>query len=134
MKIKYVGLKLDGETAFSRETGITWMPGMVEEVTGPITSKMLQHPDVFEEVKDDAKTAATAKQVQTLAPGAVVGSTTVTGDSIIQLEDGSKMSLDGKDVDSLRVLAKSLGQTVHPKAGAAKITAALLAAFPVKPE
>ena len=54
MKIKYVGVKPDGETAFARESGVArWMPGSSHEVPDHVGVKMLRHPDVF--ARDDAK-------------------------------------------------------------------------------
>ncbi|MGE4244006.1 hypothetical protein [Ramlibacter sp.] len=47
-KIQYVGVKKDGETAFVRETGITWFPGTVKTIAdAELVAKMLRHPDVF---------------------------------------------------------------------------------------
>lgn len=60
MKIKYVGLKEDGETAFSAITGITWFPGSSEDVPNPIAVKMLQHPDVFARDEETVGTGTTA--------------------------------------------------------------------------
>lgn len=58
MKIKYVGVKEDGETAFSRDSGIErWMPGDSFDVPDPVGVKMLQHPDVF--ARDAGKPAKT---------------------------------------------------------------------------
>jgi hypothetical protein len=48
-KLKYVGVKKDGETAFFHETGgITWLPGTVKTIADrDLAAKMLRHPDVF---------------------------------------------------------------------------------------
>lgn len=87
MKIKYVGVKEDGETAFHRETGITWMPGSAHEVPDHVAAKMLNHPDVFAKAEDaPAKTVKAGKESAkdtgstseatssiTLAPGAAIG-------------------------------------------------------------
>lgn len=77
MKLKYVGVKEDGETAFSRETGITWFPGSVEDVPTAMAVKMLQHPDVFAEADEQspAKPVIANAAGLTLAPGGSVGST-----------------------------------------------------------
>ena len=53
-------------------------------------------------------------------------------DYVIELADGTKKTLDGMDVNALRALAKQLAVSVHPSAGIAKVTAALVAAFPLK--
>lgn len=51
--------------------------------------------------------------------------------SIIRMPDGMTRILDGLDKEALHALAKELGVTVHFKAGAEKVTAALVAAFPI---
>lgn len=49
MKIKYVGLKKDGETAFASESGIAlWLQGDAHDVKDATAAKMLKHPDVFQ--------------------------------------------------------------------------------------
>jgi hypothetical protein len=49
IKIKYVGVKVDGETAFAAQSGIErWMKGDSFEVPDGIATKMLEHPDVFQ--------------------------------------------------------------------------------------
>lgn len=73
MKIEYVGVKVDGETAFSRETGITWFPGDVNEVPEGIAKRMVQHPDVFAEAGVvQPKKAATAAASSTQEASNVV--------------------------------------------------------------
>jgi hypothetical protein len=47
VKIKYVGLKTDGERAFKELTGIEWFPGDVKEVSDEHAKVMLRHGDVF---------------------------------------------------------------------------------------
>ena len=47
MKVKYVGLKVNGSTAFKAQTGITWFPGDSHEVKDSIAVNMLKHSDVF---------------------------------------------------------------------------------------
>lgn len=86
MKIKYTGVKEDGETAFSLETGITWFPGMEEEVSTAMAAKMLQHPDVFTRAEEGAAqtiTLASAASVKAaplptvaapVEPGVLLGS------------------------------------------------------------
>ena len=56
-KIKYVGLKQDGETAFSRMEGAPaiWMQGDSYEVPDNVAKLMLEHPMVF--ALDDAPVA-----------------------------------------------------------------------------
>lgn len=135
MKIKYVGVKQDGETAFSRETGITWFPGTCEDVPVAMAAKMLKHPDVFAE--DVAEVVAPAAPVaptapitlqplnkaasdlqSTLAPGSVVGEGAAT----------AKPDLDTLTREELHALAKERGIKVHHSSGAVAVKAALLAA------
>lgn len=47
IKIKYVGLKQDGERAFKEHTGIEWFQGDEREVSEEHAAMMLRHPDVF---------------------------------------------------------------------------------------
>jgi hypothetical protein len=64
MKIKYVGVKQDGETAFSSETGITWFPGSRETVAPAVAAKMLKHPDVFAEDEAEVIQAVAPKKTR----------------------------------------------------------------------
>lgn len=59
-KLKYVGLKEDGETAFHERTGIPrWMPGDAHNITeAALVARMLQHPDVFALVTEEDAPAA----------------------------------------------------------------------------
>lgn len=135
MKIAYVGVKLDGETAFIDKTGITWMPGDVFEVANDVATKMLQHPDVFAKVEEKpAKSAAKADNTNsvsnvTLTPGAKVEPSAVKPEYVLYLKDGATKVLDGLEKDELQALAKELGVKVHHQAGAAKVIEALQAAF-----
>lgn len=156
MKIKYVGAKIDGETAFANLSGIErWMPGDSFDVKDGVATRMLQHPDVFaladSETVPQAKT--TAPQI-TLAPAASQSATvTVTDDNAVNpaalslspgavvenpapvsitLADGTVKVLDGLDKPALYELTKELGLKVHPAFGPAKLIAALQEAFPAK--
>lgn len=116
MKLKYVGLKTDGESAFSPETGITWMPGDSREVRDVVAQRMLNHPDVFAvDEADDVPTAPTQSAEQ----------------NKIQLPDGEVRSLDGLNDDALREFAKTHGVAVHHKAKGQKLVDALMSAFPL---
>lgn len=115
MKIKYVGLKEDGEAAFSNETQITWLPGSVQDVPLAIAQRMLKHPDVF--AVDDEPLMD--KQIVPL--------------QLIMLPDGVMHALDDKDKAELHAMAKAHGVDVHHNAGADKVITALVAAFPVNP-
>lgn len=116
MKIKYVGLKQDGETAFADKTGITWMPGDSREIAdAALCKRMLQHPDVFAEDTGEAADG-------TLKDGPARTS--------IKLTDGTLKELAELDKDALHALAAELQVKVHHAAGAAKVLEALFAAFP----
>lgn len=57
MKIIYVGVKEDGETAFASQTGIErWMQGDVHDIPTAVAARMLEHPDVFAKA-DEARRA-----------------------------------------------------------------------------
>jgi hypothetical protein len=157
MKIKYVGVKQDGETAFSHLSGIElWLPGDSFEVKDSVAIRMLQHPDVF--AVDDSETqpvanAAAPQAVKapakssepvlkpegsaidpaslSLAPGAVVENPIPLS---ITLPDGTVKVLDGLDKAALYELTKELGVKIHPASGPAKLIAALQEAFPAKAE
>lgn len=65
-RIKYVGLKADGERAFEANTGITWMPGSAHSVSVEHAALMLNHPDVWalddEQPEKPGQTLADAKE------------------------------------------------------------------------
>lgn len=117
MKIKYVGAKPDGETAFSDKTGITWHPGDVHEVKEAVAAAMLKHPDVF---------AIDAVEVVPTKADAPISAS-------ITLADGSVVALDALDKEALHALAKEQGVAIHHAAGSAKVVEALVAAFAIKP-
>lgn len=144
MKIKYVGAKTDGETAFIHLTGLTWFPGDSFEVDNKHAPRLLNHPDVFERDTEQAQakvlapvqkpvTTPAAGDVDpnklTLTPGATVEN---TKPATITLPDGTAKVIDGLSKEELHALAKSLEVKIHPASGAAKVSAALLEAFPVK--
>src|SRR3990167_1459719 len=100
MKIKYVGLKTDGETAFASEVGIAkWMPGDSVEITNPaVVSRMLKHPDVFAE--DTIK----ATKQPAIPVSAVIGAGTDAA--------GAALTLTGMDDAAVRSYAKEQGLKV----------------------
>ena len=135
-KIKYVGLKQDGETAFSRETGITWFPGDSHEVPEGMAKRMLNHPDVFA-LDGSAKVAKPT--LQPPAPAAPASTEPVTETQVstdpanIKLAPGAavnpteaKVDLNALDKDALHALAKERGVKVHHNAGADKVREALI--------
>ena len=107
MQIKYVGLKPDGETAFSKEPGAPaiWLQGDSYDVPEAIAKRMLQHPDVFK--LDDG--AATKTEEQSKPE---------------EIND----EFSGLTKEQLHALAKERGISVHHAAGAAKVAEALRAA------
>lgn len=134
MKIKYVGMKQDGETAFSDETRITWFPGSVEDVPDAVAERMLKHPDVFA-VHDELLTGGQVVEkpaALSLADAKPVATAHDETPSTIQLADGALLPLNGLDNAALHELAKTHSVNVHHNAGAPKVIAALVAAFPVK--
>lgn len=146
MKIKYVGLKLDGETAFKSECGITWMQGDEHEIRDDLAKRMLRHPDVFEEVVElqpekpaitlqpQTVTEPVATTGDTLAPGAEikpVGQGDAAPKFLMAAKEGASIVLDDLDKAALHALAKESGVKVHHAAGADTVRKALIEAFPV---
>lgn len=128
MKIKYVGLK-DEETAFSPETGITWVPGASHEISAAIAKRMLAHPDVFAE---DTGDAAPATVVKTAAPAPTpVPPAGEPPKFVIGTPDGP-LVLDNLDRDELWGMANEAGLKPHPKLGEAKLRAMLIERFPLQ--
>jgi len=128
MKIKYVGLKEQGSTAFADKTGIArWMRGDVHDIAdADLVERMLKHPDIFAVV--DAKAAPkitpapTAAPVapapvqakdstptaQTLAPGAAIepAAQPVTNQDVVA-------TLDAMDDAAVRAFAKAGGLKIQ---------------------
>lgn len=130
MKIKYVGLKTDGETAFARDAGITaWLPGDSIEISDPrVAQRMLQHPDVFA-VDDGRAVKAPAKSVAASTPP--VSEPVLVTNAAMSLAPGAKVeAINLKDLDkaALHALAKERGVKVHHAAGAETVRTALEAA------
>ena len=46
-KLRYIGLKVDGERAFIERTKICWMPGDEHDVSVEHAKLMLPHTDVW---------------------------------------------------------------------------------------
>jgi hypothetical protein len=67
VKIKYVGVKKDGERAFKADTDIEWFPGDVHDVDSKVAEQMLRHPDVFVQVSGEAVTPAPAPKLNAVA-------------------------------------------------------------------
>lgn len=104
MKIKYVGVKEDGETAFASAAGIAkWMPGDSFEIANPqLASRMLQHPDVFAE---DTSTTKASKSTSTPVAAGVLA----PGASITLAPGGAVDPLAGMDDKQVRAFAKNEG-------------------------
>lgn len=85
VKIKYVGVKTDGERAFKADTGIEWFPGHEHEVSEEHAAKMLRHPDVFEQV-----TGAPVKPAKQPALRAVAADQDEVDDEAIAREEAAK--------------------------------------------
>lgn len=110
MKLKYVGVKEQGCTAFAKESGVAlWMIGDVHDIKDTaVAGRMLKHPDVFAlaEESDEKKPDAEVKK-----------------DDENKNDDG----LDALDKAALLQLAKDKGLTIHHASGEDKIRAALRA-------
>ena len=108
MKIKYVGVKLDGETAFAGESGIAlWLDGDSHEVKDTVAAKMLKHPDVF--ALDDAMKAPEPVQVGQVAEPVVMAETGISASGLTPLESMTKAQL--------QELSKAKDIKVHHNAG-----------------
>lgn len=119
MKIKYVGVKLDGETAFAGESGIAlWLDGDSHEVKDTVAAKMLKHPDVF--ALDDAIKAAEPVQVAQVAESVVMAETGIPASGLTPLESMTK--------EQLQELAKAKDLKVHHNAGIDTLIKAIKAA------
>jgi len=106
MKIKYVGVKLDGETAFANESGVAlWLDGDSHEVKDAVAAKMLKHPDVF--ALDEAIKAPEQDEVTI---------------------DPADAELLAMTKDQLQDLAKAKGLKVHHNAGVETLIKAIKAA------
>jgi len=150
MKIKYVGVKVDGETAFAHLSGVAlWMDGDEYEIKDDVAKRMLQHPDVFaladKQEPDTQTTTQTTTQTAdttslTLTPGAEVKAPESTepkdpAEPVASITvEGKVIVLDGLGKDELHDLAKRLGVAVHHASGPDKVIAALQAAFPATAE
>jgi hypothetical protein len=141
MKIKYVGLKTDGETAFIHLTNLTWFPGDSHEVDNKHAPRLLAHPDVFEQDIDAVTATTSTKTVATTAAGSVDSTklTLTPGAKVedpkpvsITLPDGTDKVVEGLTKEELHALAKELDLQVHFATGPVKLIAALVEAFPVK--
>lgn len=144
-KIKYVGLKQDGETAFSRDTGITWFQGDSHEVPDGMAKRMLQHPDVFalddEQPKAEPSKVTLQPAAKVVTPATVAAQTNVepvtetqvsTAPANITLAPGKEVKPEAETVDltaldkeALHALAKERGVKVHHNAGAETVRKAM---------
>ena len=108
MKIKYVGVKVDGETAFASASGIAlWLAGDSHDVDDAVAAKMIKHPDVFAANDIDEQPQAPAE----MAPVSI-GSTQGAVD-----QSASLTPLEGMTKEQLHALAKDKGLKVHHNAG-----------------
>lgn len=99
--IRYVGTKTEGETAFSPATGITWYPGSEHPIPSSIALRMLQHPDVFQDVDNPKKTpqALAAEEATAKAAMPTVGAFNLMDllppGAKITLPDGTHIEIPG---------------------------------------
>ena len=122
MKIKYIGQKTDGETAFIAETQITWMPDAEHDIPAAVAERMLNHPDVF--ALADATSSAPAAEDKPADTG--------TDTQWATAPDGKHLLLSDMSKEQLHECAKQYGVKLHPMTGAPKAIEALQAAFAVK--
>ena len=136
MKIKYVGVKADGETAFAYLSGVAlWMDGDEHEIKDDVAKRMLQHPDVF--ALADTQTANQTPDAAILTQADSQESTEPkdpTEPAASITADGEVIVLDGLGKDELHDLAKRLGVAVHHASGPDRVIAALQTAFPAAAE
>jgi hypothetical protein len=119
MKIKYVGVKLGGETAFASESSISlWLAGDSHEVKDAVAAKMLKHPDVF--ALDEAIKAAEPVQVDQVAEPVAMAEAGFPASSLTPLESMTK--------EQLQELAKAKDLKVHHNAGIDTLIKAIKAA------
>ena len=138
MKIKYVGKK-EAETAFSAESGITWTPGAEHDIANvSLCKRMLNHPDVFEQVAEEQKPAASTEggkglsdaPVKPEAQAAENKPTEGHAKPLMQTTAGV-LDLSLLSKDELHALAKEQGMSIHPNAKAETVAAKLAETFPV---
>ena len=158
-RIKYVGTKEGGETAYSTLTGIArWMIGDVLDVDAKHVGQLLQHPDVFA-LADEPEAPTPVPAAKPLAEGLVAqgvapapapapsaappasAAASAASPSPPPGTEQTSITVNGevKELDELgkaelHALAKELGVVVHHAAGRAKVIDALVAAFPNAPE
>lgn len=119
MKIKYVGVKLDGETAFASESGVAlWLDGDSHEVKDAVAAKMLKHPDVF--ALDEAIKADEPVQAVQVAEPVLISETGIPAPGLTPLESMTK--------EQLQDLAKDKGLKLHHNAGVETLIKAIKAA------
>lgn len=154
-KIKYIGLKEAGETAFAELTGIArWFPGDVHDLPEAQAGQLLEHRMMWErtdkgvslaaaapkapakaiaagtvddqDVDDEATKAEQARKTAATGTGTTETDTKPEGTAVIKVGEGWKV-LDAMEAPDLHALAKELGVKVHHAAGAAKVIDALVA-------
>jgi hypothetical protein len=153
MLIKYVGLK-ESETAFSAETGITWEQGSQHEIASlALCTRMLNHPDVFEQVEvapepiPPIPVSSGLSDAITLPPAVVTlppeddGQQLQTQEqqlpeddkpaALVMMTKAGPLDLSGMDKADLHRLAKDEGMDIHPNAKAETVARRLVEMFPV---
>lgn len=116
-KIKYVGLKTDGERAFAEKTGIVWMPGDVHDVSAAHAALMAPHDDVWELVEDTAGGP-------TLADAVTSDSAVASGErSDGGINASAEYDIDVMDDASVHTLAKMRGYAMHNRLAGANLRA-----------
>lgn len=107
-RIKYVGLKDGGETAFAAESGVErWMPGDAHTVDAETAKRMLRHPDVFAPADTGAATPGAALSAVAPAPAAPVPAPASTPTIAPGAEIPAADPIEGMDDKAVKVFAKA---------------------------
>lgn len=111
VKIKYVGVKKDGERAFKADTEIEWFPGDVHDVDSKVAEQMLRHPDVFVQVSGEPVKPAPAPQFK-----AVAADQDEVDDEAIAREAAAKKAKEEAEAAKAAAHAKAPEPVVHKPA------------------
>lgn len=117
IKLKYVGVKQDGETAFAAETKIAcWKAGDSHEIDDVLAGRMLKHPDVFavDESRAAKAPAPAARQTPAATPAASAAPAPAAG-AALTLAPGAAVAapatdlLAGMDDAAVKAFVKAQG-------------------------
>jgi len=113
-RIKYVGLKDGGESAFADESGIArWMPGDTRDVSPDVARRMLKHPDVFAPADTGTATPGAALSSVAPAPAAPVPAPASTPTIAPGAEIPAADPIAGLDDAGVRAFANEQGLKIN---------------------